>query len=106
MITLEEAREQLLSQIELELCRIYPAGSKAPEKLKELYDSISELPLSNPIFEWYRLNSGNVCIKCIGEEVRIYKTDAEDETPDNFTTGKSHPDALDDLIDQALGNGN
>ena len=30
MTTLEEAKEQLLSQIELELCRIYDAGSKAP----------------------------------------------------------------------------
>ena len=106
MITLEEAREQLLYQIELELCRIYPAGSKTPNKLREFYDSISELPLSNPIFAWYRLNAGNVRIECIDEEVRIYKADAEDETTNNYITGKSHPDDLDDLIDQALGNGN
>ncbi len=31
MTTLEDAREQLLSQIEMELCRIYPAGSEAPD---------------------------------------------------------------------------
>ena len=103
---LEDARAQLLSQIELELCRIYAAGSKVPMKLKEFYDSISELPLSNPIFAWYRLNSDKVHIECIDEEVRIYKADAEDETPDSFITGKSHPDDLDDLIDQAFGNGN
>ncbi len=36
MITLEEAREQLLNQIELELCRIYEVGSEAPKKLREL----------------------------------------------------------------------
>ena len=35
MITLDEAKEQLLSQIELELSRIYDANSKAPEKLQE-----------------------------------------------------------------------
>ena len=106
MTTLEEAREQLLSQIELELCRIYPAGSNAPKKLREFYDYISELPVSNPVFIWCRLNAGNVRIKCIDEEVRIYRANAEDETPGNYITGKSHPDALDDLIDQAFGNGN
>ena len=106
MITLEEAREQLLSQIELELCRIYPAGSNAPKKLREFYDYISELPVSNPVFIWCKLNAGNVCIKCLDEEVRVYKADAGDKIPDNYITGKSHPDALDNLIDQALENGN
>ncbi len=71
MIILEYAKEQLLSQIELELCRIYPAGSMAPEKLKEFYDHISELPPSNFIFDWYRVNAGNVNIQCIGDEVSI-----------------------------------
>ena len=83
MITLKNAREQLLSQIELELCRIYPANSMAPARLKELYDEIYELPLSDFVFDWYRLNAGNLRIKCIGEEVSIYKADTEDETPDN-----------------------
>ena len=106
MITLENAREQLLSQIEIELCRIYPAGSEAPAKLKEFYDHISELPVSNIIFTWYRINAGNVCIKCIDEEVCIFKTGNEDETPINFIIGKSHPDDLNDLIDQAYKNGN
>jgi len=41
MTTLEDAREQLLSQIEMELCRIYPAGSEAPDKLKEFYDQFT-----------------------------------------------------------------
>ena len=45
-------------------------------------------------------------IEYIGEEVRIYKSDAKDETPDNYNVGESHPDALDNLMDQALGNEN
>ena len=52
MTTLEDAREQLLSQIELELCRIYPAGSDAPEKLKEFFDYIASLPIKHLLFEW------------------------------------------------------
>ena len=81
MITLENAREQLLSQIELELCRIYDANSKAPEKLQEFYDHITELPLSNLIFAWYRKNADKVQIRYIGEEVCIYKADHEDDLP-------------------------
>jgi len=102
MITLDEAKEQLLSQIELELCRIY----EAPEKLQEFYDHITELSSSNFIFAWYRKNADKVQIGYTGEEVRIYKPDAEDETPDNYIRGESHPDALDELIDQALRNEN
>ena len=72
MTTLEDAREQLLSQIELELCRIYPEGSEAPDKLKEFYDQISELPLSNIIFAWYRKYADKVQIRHLGKEVCIY----------------------------------
>lgn len=82
------------------------AGIKTSEKLKKFYDHTSELPLSNIIFAWYRLNIGSAFIECLGEEVRIYKSDVKDETPNNYNTGESHPDALDELIDQALGNGN
>ena len=104
MTTLENAREQLLSQIEMELCRIYPAGSKAPEKLEELYDMISELPLSNFIFNWYRVNADKVLIRYIGKEVCIYKADDDDDLPSGYIVGNDDHDALDDLIDQALGN--
>jgi hypothetical protein len=106
MITLEYAKEQLLSQIEMELSRIYPAGSDAPEKLEEFYDHISELPLSNTLFAWCRLNAGNVRIKCIGEEVCIYKAEQDDQSPSRNIVGRDGPDGLDELIDQALGNGN
>ena len=106
MIKLEEARAQLLSQIELELCRIYREKSNAPVKLREFYDYVSQLPLSNIIFAWYRINSVNVCIKCIGEEVCIYKSYVEDETHHNYDIGKSHFDALDELIDQSFENEN
>ena len=105
MIKLEVARAQLLSQIELELCSIYHEKSNAPVKLREFYDYVSELPLSNIIFAWYRINLGNVCIKCIGAEVRIYKSDV-DEPDHNYDIGKSHFDALDELIDQSFENEN
>ena len=72
MMTLNDAREQLLSQIELELCRIYPAGSKAPDKLREFYEYVSELPSSSFLFAWYRINTDNVHIECINDEVQIY----------------------------------
>ncbi len=106
MTTLEDAREQLLSQIAMELCRIYPAGSMAPDKLKEFYNHISELSLSNIIFAWYRKYADKVQIRYIGEEVCIYKADAEDDLPSGYIVGIDGPDALDELIDQALGNGN
>ncbi len=106
MTTLEDAREQLLSQIEMELSRIYPAGSRAPEKLKEFYDHISELPLSNIIFAWYRKYADKVQIRYLGKEVCIYLADNEDDLPSGHIIGIDGPDALDELIDQALGNGN
>ena len=107
MITLEEAREQLLSQIELEsTCRIHKFGSKAPVKLMEFYNRIAELPLSNPIFAWYRTNEDNIRIECIDDEVRIYKAENEDDSPENFISKIPGSDALGDLIDQAWGNEN
>ena len=107
MITLKEAREQLLSQIELEAnCRIHKSGSKATEKLLEFYNHIADLPLSNPIFAWYRVNADNVRIECIDNEVRIYKADDEDNSLEKFIRGISKDSALDTLIDQALDNNN
>ena len=96
----------MLSQIELELCRIYPAGSDAPEKLKEFYDHTSELPLSNFIFGWYRINADKVQIRYIGEEVCIFKADADDDLPSGYIVGIDGPDALDELIDKAFNNNN
>ena len=72
MITLEDAREQLLSQIELELCRIYEAGSKASEKLREFYDHIAVLPLTHFIFNWYLMNHENFQIEVVDKEARIF----------------------------------
>ncbi len=65
MTTLEDAREQLLSQIEMELCRIYPAGNMAPDKLKEFYDYVASLDISNPVFSWYLMNMGRIRIQSI-----------------------------------------
>ncbi len=106
MITLDEAREQLLSQIELELCRIYPAGSSAPGKLKEFYDHISELQLSNFIFAWYRKYAEKVQIRDLGKEVCIYLAENEYDLPSGYIVGNDGPDALDELIDLAFWNGN
>ncbi len=106
MISLEQVRKQLLSQIELELCRIYDAGSKAPQKLREFYDHVSELPLSNFIFTWYRINADKVHIECIGDEVRIYKEEGQDEEPEQFVGIITKTDVHDDLIDQARDNKN
>ena len=105
-MTHSDAREQLLSQIELELCRIYDAGSEAPKKLRELYDHVAALPISNVIFDWYRINADKVQIRYIGEEVCIYLADNENDLPSGYIVGIDDPDALDELIDQALGNGN
>ncbi len=102
MITLEDAREQLLSQIELELCRIYEGGSEAPKKLQEFYDHVAALPLSNFIFNWYRINADKVQISYIGEEVCIYLADNENNLPSGYIVGIDGPDALDELMDQAF----
>lgn len=85
---------------------IYDAGSDAPEKLEEFYDHIAALPLSNPLFAWHRLNSDNVRIECIDEEVCIYKADDDDDLPSGYIVGKDGPDALTELIDQAMRNEN
>ena len=106
MITLAEAKEQLLTQIEVELCRIYDANSKAPAKLQEFYDHITELSSSNFIFAWYRKNAGKVQIRYIGDEVCIYTAEHADESPSGYIVGIDGPDALDELTDQALGNEN
>ncbi len=50
MTSLEEAREDLLSKIELELCRIQEGGREASEKLSEFYDYIASEHISSPIF--------------------------------------------------------
>ncbi len=75
MITLEEAREQLLSQIELQLCRIYPVNSDAPKKLHEFYDYVASLPIKHFLFEWYLKNSGKTSIEYLDGEVRLYRSD-------------------------------
>ncbi len=69
MVTLDDAREQLLSQIELQLCRIYEAGSEAPIKLQEFYDYVTELPLTHFIFNWYFINYENIQIEVVDKEV-------------------------------------
>ena len=96
MITLEETKEQLLSQIELELCRIFVAGSNAPNKLKELYDHVSELHFSNPIFIWYKFIGGNVHFKYLNDEIRICMADPEDGAAN--TCCKYFSQGLDSLI--------
>ena len=55
-MNLEEARGQLLHQIELQLRQIYKEGSEAPHKLSEFYDYVAELPVSQHLFIWYLMN--------------------------------------------------
>ncbi len=76
MMTLEDAREQLLNQIELETnCRIYPINSEVPEKLNEFYNETAALPISHPIFHWYLLNNGNIQIEYRDGGISLFKTD-------------------------------
>ena len=77
----EEAREQLLSQIELELCRIFPGNNNAHKELHEFYDFVSSLHIDNFIFSWYATHSDNIEIKCIDGEVRVINN--EDQRQDN-----------------------
>ncbi len=81
---------------------MYPAGSKTQNKLRELYDHVSELPHSDFIFKWYRINADNVCIDCIGDEVRIYKVDYKEDSPEQVTSRLPDGDVLGELIDQAF----
>ncbi len=39
----------------------------------EVYDHISELPVSNIVFNWYRLNMVDIRIEYDDNEVRIFK---------------------------------
>ena len=73
LMTLEEAREQLLHQIELELCRILPGNSDAFQKYREFYDYVSSLQSDHFLFNWYAINRGKVEIKYIDGEVRILR---------------------------------
>ncbi len=100
MLTLNDAREQFLSQIELQLCRIYEAGSEVHNKLREFYDHIAELPLNHFIFNWYLINYENIQIEVVDKEVRIFKTNDSDSerSIDNI--------AMDDLIIQVFDNQN
>ena len=79
-MTLEEAREQLLQQIELELCRIHVGNSDASQKYREFYNYVSALQTDHFLFNWYTRNSGNIQIKYIDSEVRLIKN--EDERQD------------------------
>ena len=49
---IKEAREQLLSQIGLQMHCNYEAGSEASTKLQEFYEYVQELPTTNLIFQW------------------------------------------------------
>ena len=68
-----EAKEQLLQQIELELCRIHDANSDAPKKLWEFYEYVENLPTTDLIFQWCLLNSGNIRIGFIDGAVQVCK---------------------------------
>ena len=104
MITLEEAREQLLSQIELELCRIYPVNSKAPKYLREFYDYIASLPIKHFLFEWYLKNLGKTSIEYFGGEVRLCRSNGKAD--EDIHTDSTSDDDIDNLIGQVLDNNN
>ena len=75
MMTLEEARKQLLHQIELKLCQIFPANNNAYKELHEFYDFVSSLHIDHFLFDWYAIKGGNIKIDYIDGEVRISKLD-------------------------------
>ncbi len=97
-MTLEEAREQLLNHIELQLCRIYEAGSEAPIKLQEFYNEIAALPITHALFEWYRSHIDEIKIECIEDEVRIFRVEDDIE----LFNGTFKNDDIDDLINEGL----
>ena len=98
MTSLEEAREDLLSKIELELCRIQEGGREASEKLSEFYDYIASQHISSPIFFWYKLNRGRIRICYSDGEVKLVKETADTEpSPD-----EPHTDELENLINRAF----
>jgi hypothetical protein len=70
---LEDAREQLLYLIELELCRIHYSNSDAPKELQEFYDYVEALPISNLLFQWYLMNKGEISIEFIDGAVQVRK---------------------------------
>lgn len=102
-MNLEEAREQLLRQIELQMCRIFESGSDAPKKLQEFYDYTEALPINHMVFEWYMNNQGNVQIKYQDSEIQICRLGAGD-CAENFDAGSIKRDAYDLLIDLVFSN--
>ncbi len=77
------------------------------DDLLRLYSNILkirvfELPPSDFIFKWYRINADNVHIEFVGDEVRIYKVDYTEDSPEQVISRLPDDDFLDDLIDQAF----
>ncbi len=104
MMNLEEAREHLLSQIELQMCRIHVGSPDAPKKLREFYDFVEGLPISHHLFQWYLMNSGKILIEYCDGEVRVIKTDNQE--PEEPFTEIIIPNIYDDFIRQAFDNQN
>ncbi len=100
----EEAKEALLNQIDLALCRIYPGNSIAHAQLHDFYDYISELSLNNLVFDWYITNKGNIDIEVVDGEVRVIKTCNQE--PEQHHNEITIPNINDDLIRQAFDNQN
>ena len=71
----------------------------------ECYDHISELPVSDIVFTWYRLNMVEIRIEYMDNEVCIYQA-GENVSPKRYINKISGADPLDELIDQALDNEN
>ena len=83
MITLEEAREQLLLKIKSAAnCMNHPDNSglsyisspcdkKAHDILMKMYHDLASLPITNILFKWHRNNIGKVRISVIDGEGRI-----------------------------------
>ncbi len=84
MITSEKSRQLLLMKIENKFHWCINENYKSPDicltsqqktmrKLIEIYTLISALPVSNPIFEWFRRNIDKIRIHLDDDKVRIYK---------------------------------
>jgi hypothetical protein len=114
MITLEESKERLLLEIQKAAYHYKQKKGndsiesyrylEAYKKLMECYDHTSQLPVSDIVFTWYRLNIADIRVDYDDNGVRIYK--AGGVYYKRNICKISGADPIDGLIDQALYNEN
>lgn len=88
MITLEKSKELLLKQIEKKFylyinglnkySEKYPnINWKTSRKIKDIYILLTALPVSNQVFEWFRINTDKIHIDLIDDKIKIYKIESQ-----------------------------